>query len=252
MGLIDKVILHYIDRYSMKLPRCNNKILNYLRELDRDDLSDEKIIKNYWIMKLKHISLGLIIAFIFLVVFRDEGLGIYILSLGILSYSFIGFEKDIHNKVISRRNEITMEFPNFINKVILLLDTGMTLTAAWELACDPEVDKIFYYEVNKVMIKIKSGKAFNKALEEFAVDCRVAEVAKFTSILLQNYKKGGDNLIQILRIQGAEAWQMRKNVAFRMGNKGSTKLLFPMMMIFVAIMLLIITPALLQLKGIVN
>ena len=43
---------------------------------------------------------------------------------------------------------------------------------------------------------------------------------------------------------------MRKNAAKRLGEEASTKLLFPMMLMFIAILLIVAMPAVLAMRGI--
>ncbi len=51
-----------------------------------------------------------------------------------------------------------------------------------------------------------------------------------------------------MRVQAAACWENRKNMAKKMGEEASTKLILPMMIIFVAILLVVLTPAVLQLN----
>ena len=110
-------------------------------------------------------------------------------------------------------------------------------------------DRPLYDELSVVLMEIKAGKSEIKAYEEFAKKCRVPEITKFTSVIIQNLKKGNSELVSILRLQSVECWEMRKSVAKKLGEEASTKLLFPMMIMFAAILLIVITPAAMQLQG---
>lgn len=246
---LDKAILKLLIRKKIKIPLYNSKTLNYLRELDEQGLDNHLLIKMYYSKKLSHMALCIIIALAFIIFLRDRGRVIYMIVMVLLVIPFIALDRDIKMKIEDRRNHIMMDFPSFINKVILLIDSGVSLTRAWGLACEDNNSSPLYKEARRVKKRMENGCSFNHALEEFAMQCRVPEVSKFTSLLLQNYKKGGDDLKQSLRIQGTEIWQMRKNVIFRIASRGNTKLLFPMMLIFIGIMILIMTPALLRFKG---
>jgi len=45
---------------------------------------------------------------------------------------------------------------------------------------------------------------------------------------------------------------MRKHAAKRLGEEASTKMLFPMMLMFIAVILIVATPAVLTLTGLYN
>lgn len=70
----------------------------------------------------------------------------------------------------------------------------------------------------------------------------------FTATLIQNLRKGSDQLVPVLRLQAAACWENRKNIARKLGEEASTKLLFPMAIVFVAILIMVMTPAVMQIQ----
>ena len=53
-------------------------------------------------------------------------------------------------------------------------------------------------------------------------------------------------VVPVLRQQGNECWEMRKNAARQMGEEASSKILLPMMLMFLGIVLIVATPAVLS------
>ena len=53
-------------------------------------------------------------------------------------------------------------------------------------------------------------------------------------------------LYQLKRL-GVECWDMRKNVARQMGEAASSKLMLPLMIMFIAIIMICMMPALMEL-----
>ena len=92
------------------------------------------------------------------------------------------------------------------------------------------------------MRDMEAGKPELAALENFAKRCAIPEITRFVSVLVQNLKKGGAQMVSVLRISASECWLMRKNAARRMGEEASTKMLLPIMLIFLAILLITATP----------
>jgi tight adherence protein C len=170
-----------------------------------------------------------------------------------LMFSILIMRDDIKLKklVKSRRIEIQIEFPEFINKLTLLLNAGLTMSKAWEkISADSDKKGAFYSEVSKTIQEIKSGKNESEAFSEFAKRVKAPEISRLMSSIIQNTKKGGKDLVLSMRLQSNECWEMRKNAIRRLGEEASTKLLFPMMIMFFAIIIIVITPAIISMQGI--
>lgn len=171
---------------------------------------------------------------------------------GILAILAIPYfmDKELSKKVSRRRLSIQIDFPDFLNKLILLVNAGMTVSKAWEKSVtDNEKDTVLYEELRLVLADIRGGKSEISAFEDFAKRCRIPEITKFVSALLQNLSKGNAEMISILRLQATECWEMRKHAAKRLGEEASSKMLFPMILMFIAVILIVATPAILALKS---
>lgn len=160
-------------------------------------------------------------------------------------------DKELKSKVNKRRIDIRMDFPEFINKLVLLINAGMTVQKAWEKASlGSGKDTPLYRELNTALQDIKAGKPEHIAYEEFAKRCRTPEITRFISVVLQNIRKGNSELVPVLRVFSAECWEMRKNTAKRYGEEASTKMLLPMVLMLLAVLLIAGMPAILSLRGI--
>ncbi|MDP4094488.1 MAG: type II secretion system F family protein [Bacillota bacterium] len=170
-------------------------------------------------------------------------------SMTLIAALLYAVDKQLNNKMKERARQLQMDFPEFLSKLILLVNAGLTVTGAIsKIIYDCKKDNSLYYELNNAMNEIKTGKPEFLAYEEFARRCRLQEITMFVSILLQNLKKGNDELIPILKLQANTCWENRKLAARKLGEEASTKLLVPMMIIFIAILGMILTPAVLQLN----
>ncbi|EPR08298.1 type II secretion system F family protein [Ruminiclostridium papyrosolvens] len=157
------------------------------------------------------------------------------------------------SRIKKRRLEIQLEFPDFINKLTLLLNAGLTMSKAWEkISLDSKKKCAFYKEVEKTVSQLKTGVSESEAFGEFAKRLKTPEISRVMSSIIQNTKKGGNELVLTLKLQSNESWELRKNVVRRLGEEASTKLLFPMMIMFFAIIIIVITPALISMQGISN
>lgn len=170
----------------------------------------------------------------------------------ILSYvAFVGMpfvvDRSLNEKIEKRRLSIRMEFPEFVNKMTILVNAGMTISKAWEkIATDTKKDTPLFREMQYTLADINAGKPEAVAYEEFGRRCRIKEIIKFVSVVVLNLKKGGAEVVPVLKLQATECWEMRKSAAKQLGEEAGTKVLIPMMIMFVGIILIVVTPAILS------
>ena len=156
-------------------------------------------------------------------------------------------DKSLKSKIEKRRLSLQMEFPDFINKLTLLVNAGMTISKAWEkIVADNEKNTPLYNEMTCTLGEIRAGKPEIIAYEEFGRRCKVKEVIKFVSVIVMNLKKGGAEVVPVLKMQAMECWEIRKNVAKRLGEEAATKILIPLMIMFLGIIIIVATPAILS------
>ncbi len=207
-------------------------------------------LRIYWANKLTFFLLSLLfVSFIGAFGNVDASFALFAVALpsGVIYFAYY----DLNEKVKKRRILIQLDFPDFINKLTLLINAGMTIQRAWEkIVVDNKRERPLYEELQMVVTDIQAGKPENKAYEDFAKRCRTPEITKFVTVVLQNVKKGTGDMVSILRVQSNECWEMRKNTAKRMGEEASTKMLFPMMIMFIAILIIVVTPAVLAMRGV--
>lgn len=169
----------------------------------------------------------------------------------VLLLIFYFSDREIEEKIKKKNFILQYDFPEFLNKLVLLINAGMTVSRAWgKIVCDKKATTPLYEELKTTYIEIMNGKPETAAYEDFAKRCRVKEITKFITVIIQNQRKGNGEMIPILKLQSNECWQTRKNMAKKLGEEASTKLIFPLMIMFVGILIIVLTPAVLQLRSI--
>jgi tight adherence protein C len=242
--------LYVLDLLKYKFTNSYDKnLLNKVAEIN-----DAKYAYYYLqIHTADKISLVLLLMLVFGILIGAAGPvdpGFLVFSIATLIVSFWAKDKELDNKVKKRRMSMELEFPDFLNKLILLINAGMTVSRAWEKV-NEESNKasVLYKEVQLVMMQIDSNMSEVMAYEEFAKRCRIPHITKFTSIIVQNLKKGSAEMTIQLRQLAEEGWEIRKHTAKRVGEEASTKMLFPMMLMFFAIIIIVMTPAIIALRN---
>lgn len=169
--------------------------------------------------------------------------------LGMIGMPFL-LNHELATKIEKRRESIQLEFPEFVNKLILLVNAGSTIPRAWDkIVQESSSTSPMFRELQICRADIQSGKPESVAYEEFARRCKIKEVIKFVSVIVLNLRKGGSEVVFALRAQSDECWEARKATARRLGEKASSKLLFPMAIMLLGIIMIVALPAILALAG---
>lgn len=158
-----------------------------------------------------------------------------------------GLKKEIEK----RHTLIRIEFPEFVNKLVLLINAGMTVGRAWEkIVKDNRKNSPLNDEVRIAYINMQNGVSEANAIEQFGRRCKIKEVMKFTSVLISNLKKGGSEIVPVLMQQSNECWEMRKDAAKELGSTAGIKMMIPMALLLISIIVVVGAPAMLQMTGV--
>ncbi|MFP4976065.1 type II secretion system F family protein [Paenibacillus sp. CN-4] len=153
---------------------------------------------------------------------------------------------ELHKKVKQRQQRIVMELPELLNGIVLLVGAGETvqraITRCVERTREAE-DHPLYRELRVMMAEWESGYSFQQAFENFSKRCAVQEVSIFATAVLLNYRRGGTEFALGLRDLSRMLWEKRKAISRTRGEQASSKLVFPMVVIFVIVIVLVGSPA---------
>lgn len=169
------------------------------------------------------------------------------IAIGFLLAVLIPFAqlKDLHEKVKLREQEILMELPEFLNKVVLLVGAGETVQKAIIHCTERKQDSEhpLYIELRQMILQWNSGYSFQQAFEQFSKRCGVQEVSIFTTTVLLNFRRGGNDFVLSLRDLSRVLWEKRKSLSRTKGEQASSKLVFPMVVIFLVIVIMVGAPS---------
>jgi len=163
---------------------------------------------------------------------------------------------DARSKVSKRRNQIILALPDMLSRLQLLVGAGENLQRAFiKLASSPQrsihsarssMSDALLKEWRLAAQALQNGQSFSAVLERFNRNCAVQEVSIFTTVLLLNYKRGGDQLVLALRELSYSLWERRKSIARMKGEEASSKLVFPLVGILLIMIVLIAAPAIMM------
>ncbi|TFJ41866.1 hypothetical protein CKN73_05255 [Carnobacterium divergens] len=172
-----------------------------------------------------------------------------LISMGILTVMLpVVLVKNLETKERDRRMAIVYELPEFLNKLILLINAGETAQKAFVRCTMVKADSAdkspLYYELVETVTKIENNMPFPEALNQLSKKCALQEMSIFTTTLLLNYRKGGEELVRSLKELSTTLWGKRKAQTQMKGEEASSKMVFPLILIFGIVMVIIGYPAL--------
>lgn len=162
---------------------------------------------------------------------------------------YLAGEQDALNRLKERDKELLRDYSELIGKLTLYLSAGMTIRNTFFRIADDYLKreykkkKYLYEEILLTCRELKMGVSEVEAYEHFGKRCRLRQYIRLAAMLSQNLKKGSNNLSEVLKQESAEAFEVRKNNARKLGEEAGTKLLGPMMLMLCVVMVIIIIPA---------
>ena len=105
-----------------------------------------------------------------------------------------------------------------------------------------------YEEMQKTWYEMQDGVGEQKAYENFGIRCGQSQYRKFSSILMQNVRKGTKGMQQLLDAEAEEAFLQRRLHARQMGEEAGTKLLIPMGIMLLLVFAVLLLPAMINLQ----
>lgn len=177
---------------------------------------------------------------IFLAVMLEESFILLIVAV-FAAFLAVYIEYDKGSKVDKRRAEILRDFPHLLSQLALLINAGMPLREALETASKKE-EGIIYEQLRILSDDMRNGIPEYEAFSEFADRCGVDEVRKLSGLIIQNVRKGSAELASSLLELSGEVWRNRTSQVREQGEKASSKLLIPILIIFGGILMMVVAP----------
>ena len=156
------------------------------------------------------------------------------------------------NKGIERKNQLLLDYPELLDKMSLLLGAGLSVKGtikriAGEYIARRDSGKTdiryAYEELVYMMRQLDNGIPETVVYEEWGRRSRMIIYMKLSSAIIQNLKKGNQDMLEQFRMMSLDAMEERNTAVKQMGEKASSKLLLPMMLQFTIILAVIMYPA---------
>lgn len=177
-------------------------------------------------------------------------LALEIVVLFLLSFLLKKKQKEDEQKRISKMER---EYPDIVNQLSLLLGAGMTTRQAWKrLATQYKykrqsgmIEQKEVYEAILLMNRrLSEGESERVVYQEFSQEIPVICYRKLMRMLLGNIEKGTQDITSRLEEECRIAYEQRIQMAKKVGEEASTKMLLPLMLMLSLVMGMVMLPAL--------
>ena len=174
---------------------------------------------------------------------------------------YLQMDHEVHKRAEIRRNQLLLEYPDFMWKMTMLLGAGLSIKGAFtrisgEYLREKEESQnrsrgkrkfsYLYEEVTYTCFEMQSGIPEAQAYERFGRRCQLPEYIRIGTVLSQNLKKGAKGLTALLETEAQTSLHDRKNHARKIGEQAGTKLLLPMVLMLGVVLAILMVPAFLS------
>ncbi len=180
-----------------------------------------------------------------------------ILMLGIAALIgiMIGKKEDEKKKIAQRKERLLLQYPKMLGQLSLLISAGMTVSYAWERMVTSYEKQLangsvsageqpIYEEMRITYRQMKDGIGERAAYEQFGERLQLSVYRRFSTLLVQNLRKGTAGLSKLLEKEMQDAYDAQESNLKKRGEELQTKLLLPMMLMLGLVVVIIMIPAL--------
>ncbi|MDD6212368.1 MAG: hypothetical protein PUB22_04400 [Clostridiales bacterium] len=151
-----------------------------------------------------------------------------------------------------RNRELELAYSELVWKLTVLMGAGLTVKGAWEriLAvyrqekeCGGK-EAVLYEEMQMAWNSMGQGVYEEKAYSEFGKRCGMQSYLRLGSLLETRIRQGSRGLLSMMKAESEQAFAERLQMAKSQGEEASSKLMFPMLLLFALVLALLVIPAL--------
>lgn len=153
----------------------------------------------------------------------------------------------LQEKMRDRDNMLNKQYPALVNKLSLLLETGMTLKYSLSrITAEAQEHSLLIQELEYTLREIDAGVDEATAYEQLGARLALPCYVRIMNQLSQNLRLGTRDLRRLMEEEVHMSVETRMELAKKKGEEASAKLVFPMIVLLAVIMVIIIMPAMAQ------
>jgi tight adherence protein C len=151
-------------------------------------------------------------------------------------------------RVTRRQKEIRNAMPDALDLLTICVEAGLGFDAAMSKVAEKWETQLSL-AFARVIREVQLGKVRREALKDMADRLGIAEMTSFVAAIIQS-EQLGVSMAKVLRIQSDQMRLKRRQRAEEEAHKAPIKMIIPLaLLVFPSIMIIILTPATLQIMG---
>jgi len=152
------------------------------------------------------------------------------------------------SRITARQKEIRNAMPDALDLLTICVEAGLGFDAAMAKVSEKWENQLSL-AFARVIKEIQLGKVRREALKDMSDRLGIAEMTSFVAAIIQS-EQLGVSMAKVLRIQSDQMRVKRRQYAEEQAHKAPVKMIIPMaFLMFPTIMIIILTPAALQIMG---
>jgi len=154
----------------------------------------------------------------------------------------------LSTKITQRQKEIRKAMPDALDLLTICVEAGLGFDAAMSKVAEKwETELSLAFA--RVIREVQLGKVRREALKDMSDRLGIAEMTSFVAAIIQS-EQLGVSMAKVLRIQSDQMRVKRRQRAEEEAHKSPIKMIIPMaLLIFPTIIIIILTPAAIQIMG---
>lgn len=160
---------------------------------------------------------------------------------------------DILQRENKLKQQIRLEYPNFLNSMVVLLKSGLSLERSLRLMIDSYQNNLHSHLKNdlaKIKHSLSVGESASFVLLQIAEDLPQEEIASLLQLMSRYDRDGGQEILNILDLQANSSWQLYRNAMRRRLQNKNMGLMFPMTIDLFIVIAMAMLPAIASLGNI--
>ena len=152
------------------------------------------------------------------------------------------------SRITRRQKEIRKAMPDALDLLTICVEAGLGFDAAMSKVSDKWENELSL-AFARVIREVQLGKVRREALKDMSDRLGIPEMTSFVAAIIQS-ELLGVSMAKVLRIQSDQMRVKRRQRAEEEAHKAPVKMIIPMaLLIFPSIMIIILTPAVIQIIG---
>ena len=237
---IMKPLAHYADRM---LPFVSYRLATAIRIQKRGTHADESQSTTWWMHVLSISSVVQALGIVQSLWLRDAVWLVIGLVCAAL-YPISRYKREL-NAAATVRDQITYDLPEFVQVIVIYLFAGLTVATAIHSVGNRWRNKkgVLPSMIREAAGRLQAQMPLTHVLHQMAGTADTSDMKSVVTILLTHTTRGGDATLDTLLDISKQMWNKRLSLVRKKAEETSVKMIFPLILIFVAILMIVGAPA---------